>query len=152
LTLGGEVNLWVGPRVGVSLQAGTATSGVRTSVPFFVPDTVSARVTTVSAQALWALPTRGGYRLFLGAGPGIVHRGGTAYEGMTGTTAPAAAFRAGTLIDVSERISLQLDFTALAYRFKPKTATGPDVESQGQADVFGRVGFAFHLGGSRADL
>jgi hypothetical protein len=116
--LGARLTTWPSRRLGLEGTLAFSPSQVAVSTAGSTVD-VSAGVLLASARALWKLTTlvdghpdnRTHWDVMLGAGAGLIHRSGSAWENTSGVTAPALLFtgavRTRLAGSVAWRVSLE---------------------------------------------
>lgn len=116
---GGEARLWLDRRIGVQLQAATASSTIgEVLTPGGVSPPTRARVLTVTVQGLWNLsPAPERYRFWLGAGTGLVRHGGDAYADHGSPIDVAGVLGVGAAAHVVSRLRVTGGVSALLYTF-----------------------------------
>lgn len=114
---GGEARAWFGGRLGVAAQSFIASSDVGGGVtPAGVLGATSARVLTFTVQGLLDLsPASERYRLWLGAGPGLVRHEGDAYAPYGSPTDLAGTVGAGVNLPIFSDLSVTAGASALFY-------------------------------------
>jgi hypothetical protein len=149
--LGGELRLWVAPRIGVALSGSSVSStvgGVTTPNGFAPP--ISARVSMGAAQVLYRVTgDNSRARVWLGAGVGAVQHGGRAYEPYGNPVNVAEEFSVGSAIHISGGLSADVGVTSMFYNLNVGRAQ-PAYESQvsergGQVDMLLRTGLSYSL-------
>lgn len=112
---GARVSMSLGSRLGLEVAASYSPGHLIRRIRFSetsAPLTASkdeASVSTVTARALWRVVNGERTSLHVLAGPGIVSRGGTAYERAEDTTVFAVAVGAGLLTRVGSRVAIRWD-------------------------------------------
>ena len=148
---GGEVRLWVAPRIGFALGGSTVSStfgGVATPNGFAPP--VSARVSMGSAQLLFRLTgDNSRARIWFGAGGGAVQHGGSAYASYGNPVNAAGVLSLGSAIHIAGGLSADLGVTSMIYSLdvsRPHLAFETPVTERGQqVDLLLRTGLSYNL-------
>jgi hypothetical protein len=112
---GGEADVWFGRRLGVSIEAGVSQSTVPAQAPEGTRASTSARVETVVAQALVALPRGIGTHLWVSAGLGLVRHAGDAYASVGSASEGAGVLGVGSSFDMNDHIAITAGITTLWY-------------------------------------
>jgi hypothetical protein len=117
---------------------------------------IRAGVLLASARALFKVATLAdgtpddgmGWEVMLGAGAGLVHRGGSAWENTSGVTAPAVVLTAATRTHIAGPVMLRLgveDFVSWAQFDKGLPS---QMRARLHHDVIGSLGVVIRLTGS----
>lgn len=119
LTWGGAARVWLGRRFGAELQASFTQStipGITTPGGPSVP--TSAQVDLVVFQGLFTvLGAPSGHQVWLSAGPGLIHHGGTAYAPYALSAQLAAVAGAGARVRISRRLQAAFGLNGFFYTF-----------------------------------
>lgn len=147
--IGTSVTVWLSPRFALDATLGATPSQVAVTTASGTTD-LNAGVYMASARALVKVLTltegpdydQVHWDLTLAAGAGLVHRAGTAWQNVSGLTAPAAVF--GAVVSVGTiRLSIE-DYVSWAqYDVGRPSQTHAGMHQ----DVVGSLGFSFRLGG-----
>ncbi|MDQ2766670.1 MAG: hypothetical protein M3Y30_05895 [Gemmatimonadota bacterium] len=149
--LGGELRLWIAPRVGFAFAGSTVSSDVGGGVtPEGYHPPTRARVSTGSAQLLFRVTgDESRARVWLGAGGGLVKHGGDAYEQFNKPVDFAGVFGVGSAIRITGRLNAELGATTTIYNVNMSTTTlafGPGVFERGrQTDLLLRTGLSYTI-------
>ena len=147
---GGQIRLWVSPRLGFELAGATTSSsfGGGFSPGGEVPRQ-SARVTTGTAQLLVLVTGDGSRaRMWVGAGGGAIQHGGAAYASFGKPVNYGLALGLGSAIRVVGALSADLGITSLIYNLniRGSEATDPGPSERGtQADLLFRAGVSYSI-------
>jgi hypothetical protein len=116
---GAEARLWIRRRLGVQVQAATASSRIRKGwTPLGEVGPTPARVLSLSAQGLYAfLPHDKRYSAWFSGGFGYVHHGGKAYEPYDSTTDLAAVLGVGGTVGIRGPLRASGGLGILLYPF-----------------------------------
>lgn len=137
VVFGGRLGLWFNPAIGIEGEFGYALSDVE--VKFDGQDIcgqeIDGEVFECNAN-IWHGAVKGLYRirpqpdaiwsLHVGAGAGVVGRGGKAYDEAGGTTDIAGVADIGAIFDVSRQIAIRLDAEGYFYSLRIKDADTGD--------------------------
>jgi hypothetical protein len=149
--LGGELRLWVAPRIGFALSGSTVSSDVGGgSTPNGYDPPAHARVSEGSAQLLFRVTGDGSRaRVWLSAGGGLVKHGGDAYEQFGKPTNTAGVFGVGSAIRITGGLNAELGVTTMIYSVNMSAASlafGPGVFERGrQTDLLLRTGLSYTI-------
>jgi hypothetical protein len=116
IAVGGRVTVWPARRFGIEATFGYAPSGV--TIGCRVPDCNAGNAVMASARVV--VPVIGvtsARSFYLGAGVGLVALGGTAYEGVAGTTSIRPTVGGGVELKVASARSVRIE--ADVYLFRP---------------------------------
>lgn len=148
---GGELRVWLGRRLGVQVQGGVASRRVPTTlVPVIVGlpaqrvSATRARIVLASVLLLYDLsPAPNRYRLWLGAGPGLVQHGGTTYQPFGSPVSSAGVVDVGASVPLFSNVRAAGGLQTTLYDFHmtaPPSYGAPGMVQSGfQTDVL------FHL-------
>jgi hypothetical protein len=139
---GVEARLWLTPRYGVELQSAVTavTHGAFVVPSGAAPFTTESRVFTVSAQALCNVASASRTtKLWLSAGGGVVHFGGSTYAPYGSSTRPAASLGVGSSLRLFGAARASVGADAALYDFE-------------LLDAWGCLGAVSYLHGLQADL
>lgn len=152
---GGAAHLWFGGHLGAEFQVVDASSTIASVItPGGPTPPTSAHVLMASAQALYVLSgSAEAPRLWVGAGPGIVHHGGDAYAPYDSPTEVAATVSLGSAIPITSHLHATLGVDMLFYTFDlplpPPLQQNPgSLEHGAQSDALVHVGVSWTLGGA----
>ena len=150
--LGAEATVQFGRRFGAHLQAAEAASTIYAGP---TPDGVdhgskSARVSIATAEAVFDVVTAQQRRVWISAGPALVHHGGKAYSTYGSPTQFAAALGAGSTIAVARRLRVTLGVSALRYELNiplpPSLRLNPGSMERGtMTDVLVRAALTWNV-------
>lgn len=147
---GGQLRMWVAPRVGFEFSASTSSSTVGGgSTPVGISPTTTARVSTGSAQLLFLL-TRSQSRasVWLGAGGGVVEHGGQTYKPFGTQVDGAGVFSVASAFRIKGGLSADLGVTSLIYYLDAQNMPPSSdnlLERGRQFDVLLRTGLSYRL-------
>jgi hypothetical protein len=146
--LGGQLRLWVAPRIGLQLAATTTSSTVGGGgTPEGEAPTTSARVSTGSVQLLFRLTNDGSRaRAWFGAGGGAIQHGGATYAPFGKPVNYGAVFGLGSAIRLAGGLSADLGVTSMVYdldiRGTPQTDVGLREHGR-QVDMLMQTGLSY---------
>lgn len=158
---GGELRLWLTPRIGVQLGANTASSRlgiggspeepnrppVGGTLPIDEVTSVGARVSAATAQLLYeVLGTDHGARVWLSAGGAVVRHAGEAYAPYGNPVNYGGAVGLGSAFRIKGPLSAELGLTTMIYRMnlRGSSETDPEVRERGtQADALLHTGVSY---------
>lgn len=149
--LGGEVRLWVVPRVGFALTGLTvSTEAGGGSTPNGYHPPTSARISTGAAQLLFRVTGDANRaRVWLSAGGGFVKHGGDEYVQFGKPTNAAAVFGVGSAIRIAGGLNAELGITTMIYSVNMSAATlafdTPVSERGRQTDMLLRTGLSYTI-------
>ena len=149
--LGGELRLWIAPRIGLAFAGSTVSSDVGGGIaPGGYRPPTNARVSEGSAQLLFRVTGDGSRaRAWLSAGAGLVNHGGAAYEQFHKPTNVAGVFGAGSAIRISGGLNAELGLTTMIYTLNASTPGPPTpyrVSERGrQTDLLLRTGLSYTI-------
>ena len=117
MALGGELRLWVAPRIGFALGGSTVSSDVGGGItPNGIAPAVPARVSMGMAQVLLRVTgDNSRARVWLGAGAGAVQHGGSAYAAYNNVVNAAGVFSVGSAIRIAGGLSADVGVTSMIY-------------------------------------
>lgn len=150
---GGEGRIWFGRRFGGQIQLLSAKSHLGPLIaPVGTSNVVSVHVTTFSLQALINVLGRDdGYRVWVSAGPGLVHHGGESYEAVGAQTDLAAAGGIGGSYPILGSLRATAGANMVFYSYNVAMpvelrANGASVQSGAQRDALFHIGlnWAWH--------
>ncbi|HMI58750.1 MAG TPA: hypothetical protein VK511_11910 [Gemmatimonadaceae bacterium] len=147
---GGQIRLWVSPRLGFELAGATTSStfGGGFTPGGEVPRS-SARVTTGTAQLLVLVTDDGSRaRVWVGAGGGAIQHGGAAYASFGKPVNYGGALGLGSAIRIAGALSADVGVTSLIYNLNIRgtEATDPGLSERGtQADLLLRAGLSYSI-------
>lgn len=142
--------MWLGSYWGVECAAGFSPgrlirqSRFSASSPPFTQSSEDASLLTLTARAVWRVVSGERTTLHLLAGPGLVSRGGTAYQIVDNTTALALALGVGLSTRVGSRVAIRWDVEDYVSRAE---LGWRDVGAQTQHDVVLSQSVAIRVGG-----
>jgi hypothetical protein len=146
--LGGQLRVWVAPRLGFQVAATTASSSVGGgNTPNGFAQPVSARVSTATAEVLYRLTGNDSRaRVWLGAGGGAVQHGGAAYEPFGNPVNFGGVLGISSSVRVAGPLSAEFGVTTVIYemnvRGTPATDTGL-MERGRQVDALFHTGVSY---------
>jgi hypothetical protein len=150
--LGGELRLWVAPRIGFALSGSTVSSTVGGgATPNGFAQSNSARVSMGSAQLLFRVTgDNSRARVWVGAGGGAVEHGGAAYEPYGSPVNSAGVLSLGSAIRIAGGLSADVGVTTMIYnldaRLRSQLAFDTPVTERGrQTDMLLRTGLSYSL-------
>ena len=148
--VGGQLRLWVAPRIGFELAGSTASSsvgGASTPNPYRSDAPEPARVSTGTAQLLFRLTRdESRARVWIGAGAGVVQHGGDAYTAFGKPVNYGGVLGLGSAIRIRGGLSADLGLTSMIYNFDIRgiTATDPGLSERGkQLDLLLHTGLSY---------
>jgi hypothetical protein len=148
---GGELRLWVAPRVGFAIAGSTVSStvGGGDTPEGFDPPT-DARVSMGSAQLLFrVIGDDHRARVWVSAGGGLVKHGGAAYEQFGDPVNLAGVFGVGSAIRLTDGLNAELGVTTMIYKVNMSAATlafGQGLSERGkQTDLLLRTGLSYTI-------
>ncbi len=146
--IGGELRLWVAPRVGLQLAATTTSSTVGGgATPEGEAPTTSARISTGTAQMLFRVTGDASRaRIWLGAGGGAIQHGGLTYAPFGKPVDYGAVASVGSAIRIRGGLSADLGLTSLIYNLNIRgtAATDPNLSERGrQVDMLVHTGLSY---------
>lgn len=146
VALGGELRLWVAPRIGLSFAGSTISSGVGGgSTPNGYFPATHARVSTGAAQLLFRVTGNGGRaRAWVSAGGGLVKHGGAAYEQFGTPTNFAGVLGVGSAIRITHGLNAELGITTMLYDLNIPSAAVP--HEPGVSERGMQTDFLLHTG------
>ena len=140
LAWGGQGRLWLGPRVGIQVQAAIAATSRRVVTPAGLFH-ISARVVAATVQGLYnLLPASATQQLWLSAGPGVRNHGGEAYAPYGSPTPLAGVLGVGFVLPIMSRLKANLGVTTLLYSFGLSDRTRSFAQSGFQVDLLLQAG------------
>ena len=147
--LGGQLRLWVAPRIGFELAATTSSGSVGGGIiPDGVSSNISARVSTGTAQLLFRVThDQSRARIWIGAGGGAVQHGGDAYAAYGKPVNYGGVVGVGSAIRINGGLSIDLGVSAMIYDLDIRGFTLPDrpevTERGRQVDMLLRTGLSY---------
>jgi hypothetical protein len=147
--VGAKAAVWLGRRVGLGVQWGTASSTVRTRDETSIQMEQPARLSFGAVQLLIpleiaSLERRG--RARLSGGVGLVRRSGEFYDAYDDSESTAGVLGVGSDFAVAGPAHLTLDFEAYLYSLQLRQPGIEPFESGFQTDLLARVGLVLQLG------
>lgn len=148
LTLGGQLRLWVAPRIGFQL-AGTTTSSTvgGGNTPEGEAPTTSARVSTGSVELLFRLTSDGSRaRAWFGAGGGAIQHGGSTYAQFGNPVNYGGVLGVGSAIRIVGGLSADAGVSWMIYNLNIRGSelNNPGLMERGtQADMLLRTGLSY---------
>jgi hypothetical protein len=149
LALGLQATCWPGSSWGLRVHGSSSASSVKLADQARIigrpPE--RARVTVLGAEAILPVSRlESGTTVSLSAGGALVHRGGEAYRGHTGTSDLAGALGFDSQVPIARRFSLEADARLLVYRLALTDSTGAAYRPGTQADLQAHLGLVVRLG------
>jgi len=159
--IGGQLRLWMTPRIGVQLAATTTSSSFGTGASPEAPNrppvggtlpideitSVSARVSAATAQLLYqVLGADHGTRVWLSAGGAVVRHAGEAYAPYGNPVNYGGVVGLGSTFRIKGPLSAELGLTTMIYRMnlRGSSETDPEVRERGtQADALFHTGVSY---------
>jgi hypothetical protein len=151
IALGGELRLWIVPRVGVAVAGSSVSTNVGGgSTPNGYHPPSRAHVSTGSAQLLYRVTGDGKRaRVWVSAGGGLVKHGGETYEQFGKPVNFAGVFGVGSALRVTGGLNAELGITTMVYTLNmsaPPHAIMPELSERGrQTDLLLRTGLSYTL-------
>jgi hypothetical protein len=144
---GGEATVWLSGRIGIggSYLYSPSRVSVTGNGAFASNEQQSASVQIATARATFSFDV-GKNPVYLSGGVGRIMRGGSAYEDLDDPANTAAVFGVGTALKIARQLRVNLGMDVLFYSLQLKTSSA-SFPSHTQADVVGRVGLLYRLGG-----
>jgi hypothetical protein len=146
--LGGQLRVWVAPRIGIELAGSTASSTIPGGFTpgGFVPGT-NARVSMGSAQLLYRITGDDSRaRVWLGAGGGAIQHGGDAYASFGKPVNYGGVFGVGSAIRITGGLNADVGVSSMIYNLdiRGDAATDPGLRERGtQVDMLLRTGLSY---------
>ncbi len=144
---GGEATVWLNGRIGIggSYLYSPSRVSVTGNGAFASNEQQSASVQVATARATFSFDV-GKNPVYLSGGVGRIIRGGPAYEDLDDPANTAAVFGVGTGLKIARQLRVNLGMDVLFYSLQLKTSSA-SFPSHTQADVVGRVGLVYRVGG-----
>ncbi|MBK5189355.1 MAG: hypothetical protein JJD97_14020 [Gemmatimonadaceae bacterium] len=146
--VGGELRLWIVPRIGVELAGATSSSSVGGgNTPEGYAPSTPARVSTGTAQLLFRVTREESrMRMWLGAGAGAVQHGGKAYDAFGNPVNYGGVLGVGGAMRLSGGLSADFGVTSMIYHLNIRGTPATDVglsERGRQVDLVLRTGLSY---------
>lgn len=142
---GGEVRLWVNPRLGLQLQGVTSSADHGTVFTPGGPIATSTRVASATAQAVYVLsPASSTSRFWLSAGGGMIHHSGSSYTPYGSPTHPVGALGFGSTIALARALGASIGVTSLLYHSDLSDSNG-SYQRGFETDVLAHAGLTLTL-------
>jgi hypothetical protein len=146
--LGGELRVWVAPRLGISLGGSTvATSVGGGSTPNGVRQSVPARVSMGSAQLLFRISGEASRtRIWLSGGGGVIQHGGKAYSVFDKPVNYGGVVGVGSAFRLRRGLSIDAGLSSMIYKvdFRNSPTADDRLRERGtQADMTLHTGLSY---------
>jgi hypothetical protein len=147
---GGELRLWVGPRIGLQLAGSTTASSVGgATTPDGVRPSVPARVSLGTAQLLYRVNgDESRAPVWLSAGGGAIKHGGAAYDVFHEPVNYGGVAGVGSAVRIRGGLSLDLELSSMIYNIDfrtPGITLGGLKERGTQLDMMLCTGLSYSL-------
>jgi hypothetical protein len=141
--LGGEIRLWLVPRIGVELAGSTIASSVGGgSTPDGLRPSVPARVNTGTAELLFRVTGDDNRtRVWFGAGAAVIQHGGVAYEVFGKPVNYGGVVGLGSAFRITGALNATVGLSSMIYNIDFRGSRFEPIEERGtQVDMMLRTG------------
>ena len=142
---GAEARVWATHRIGLQLQGATSSSKQPLfSTPGGGGVATISRVSSFTAQAMYALTREERNRFWLSAGGGLIRHSGTAYEAFGSPTHPVGALGFGSSFALWHDLAASVGASSLLYNWELSNS-GATYQRGFQTDLLMHVGLTLRL-------